>query len=334
MEDLRQAVGQDRSTLTLTQRLVVDALDTATAGDVVLRRRELDRPVIGELHRRLHKALTIALDAHDDSAIEILQSTAHDLGGRGRLPIDEHGDGDLRVERLVSRAIDDLLTASITATRRHDLLACGDEEVDDLDGFVDEPTTIVAQVKDEPTELVLGLEVQEGLLHLNGCRIGEAREGDIAHILPDDTIVRHGADLNLLTAELNTARLRLPWTLDEERDLAPWRTLEGGTHLIAGRLTEVLTVDFEDDVTSTQTGLRSGHTLHGVVDDDRAIGALRDDRPDTAISPSRQETELVGILRRIVLGIGVEALEHTVQADTAQTLDIDGVDKVAVKERQ
>ena len=181
---------------------------------------------------------------------------------------------------------------------------------------------------------MLGLEVQEGLLHLSGSRIGEAREGDIAHILPDDTIVGHGADLNLLTAELDAARLRLPWTLDEERDLAPWRTLEGGTHLIAGRLTEVLTVDLEDDVTSTQTGLRSGHTLHGVVDDDRAIGALRDDRPDTAISPSRQETELVGILRRIVLGIGVEALEHTVQADTAQTLDIDGVDKVAVKERQ
>ena len=64
--------------------------------------------------------------------------------------------GDLRVERLVGRAIDDLLTAGITSTRRHDLLACGDEEVDDLDGFVDEPTTIVAQVKDEPTELVLG----------------------------------------------------------------------------------------------------------------------------------------------------------------------------------
>ena len=72
----------------------------------------------------------------------------------------------------------------------------------------------------------------------------------------------------------------------------------------------------------------------GSFDDDRAIRALRDDRPDTAISPSRQETELVGILRRIVLGIGVEALEHTVQADTAQTLDIDGVDKVAVEECQ
>ena len=181
---------------------------------------------------------------------------------------------------------------------------------------------------------MLGLEVQEGLLHLSGSRIGEAREGDIAHILPDDTIVRHRADLDLLTAELDAARLRLPWTLDEKRDLAPWRTLEGGTHLLAGRLTEVLTVDLEDDVTGTQTGLRCGHTLHGVVDDDRAIGALRDDRPDTAISPSRQETELVGILRRIVLGIGVEALEHTVQADTAQTLDIDGVDKVAVEERQ
>ena len=98
---------------------------------------------------------------------------------------------------------------------------------------------------------MLGLEVKEGLLHLSGSRIGEAREGDIAHILPDDTIVRHGADLNLLTAELDTARLRLPGTLDEERDLAPRRSLEGGTHLLAGRLTEVLTVDLEDDITRT-----------------------------------------------------------------------------------
>ena len=54
VEDLRQAIGQDGSPLAFTQGMVVDTLDTAPAGDVVLRRGELDRPVVGELHGRLH----------------------------------------------------------------------------------------------------------------------------------------------------------------------------------------------------------------------------------------------------------------------------------------
>ena len=251
MEDLRQAVGQDLRPLTFTHRLVVNTLDAATAGDVVLGGGELDRPIVGQLHRRLHQPLAVTLDPHHHGTVEVLERTADDLRGGSRLRIDEYRQRNLGVKWLVRSAVDDLLAARIAPTCRHDLLASRDEEVHDLDGLVDESASIVTQVQDEPTQLVLGLQLKEGFLHLRSSGIGEACQGDVAHILPYDAVVGDRADLNLLTAELHTAGLRFSRSLDEERDLTARRPLERSTHLIARRLTEVLAIDLEDDIPGT-----------------------------------------------------------------------------------
>ena len=98
---------------------------------------------------------------------------------------------------------------------------------------------------------MLGLQLKEGFLHLRSSGIGEARQGDVAHILPYDAVVGDRADLNLLTAKLHTAGLRFSRSLDEERDLTARRALERSAYLITRRLTEVLAIDLEDDIPCT-----------------------------------------------------------------------------------
>ena len=91
--------------------------------------------------------------------------------------------------------------------------------------------------------MLLVLELEEGLLDLGGSRVGEAREGDIATVLAEDTVVGDGIDLDLLPAELDQPRLSLPWTLDEDADLAAWCPLEGCADILGGRATEVLAIN-------------------------------------------------------------------------------------------
>ena len=160
--------------------------------------------------------------------------------------------------------------------------------------------------------MVLLLELKECLLHLTCCGVGEARQSDIPIATRKGAVVRYGTDLDLLSAELDLTGLRLSRTLYEEGDLTPGCSLESSTHLVGGGLTEVLTIYLEDHVASTKPSQGGRHTLHGVVDDDGAIGTLGDDRANPTVGARGEELQLVAVLCRIVLRIGIEALEHIV----------------------
>ena len=160
--------------------------------------------------------------------------------------------------------------------------------------------------------MVLLLELKERLLHLTCCSVGEARQSDIPVATGKGSIVRYGADLDLLSAELDLTELRLSRALYEEGDLTPRCALQSSTHLVGGGLTEVLTIYLEDHVASTEASQGGRHTLHGVIDDDRAVGTLGDDRANPTVGPRGEELQLVAVLCRIVLRIGIKALEHIV----------------------
>ena len=72
VEDMGEAIGEDRSSSPLTERLVVDTLDTAPTGDVVLGCGELERAVVGQGHGGLYEPLAVALYPEDDGPIHIL----------------------------------------------------------------------------------------------------------------------------------------------------------------------------------------------------------------------------------------------------------------------
>ena len=99
--------------------------------------------------------------------------------------------------------------------------------------------------------MVLLLEFKERLLHLTCCGVGEARQSDIPIATGKGAVVGYGADLDLLSAELDLTGLRLSGALYEEGDLTTRCSLESSAHLVGGGLTEVLTIYLEDHVART-----------------------------------------------------------------------------------
>ena len=126
--------------------LIVELLDTAPAGYVILIGSELQLAVIGQVNHALDKALPIGSGAHDDGTVEVLQRTARYFRGRSRAVVDQHDDGQQRIDGLNLRKIVAVYALHLAAIA-HNHLAFRHKAVHDVDGFLLRSAAISAQIK-------------------------------------------------------------------------------------------------------------------------------------------------------------------------------------------
>lgn len=121
--------------------VVVGALDEASAGRVVVKGREREAGVVGDLVDRLDEALAKGGFAYDEGAVVILQRTGDDLCGGCGVAVYQDDDGIFIAAALsVIGAIDLVLEGA--AFLGDDDLSALKELVAHGDGFVDETARV------------------------------------------------------------------------------------------------------------------------------------------------------------------------------------------------
>ena len=147
--------------------VVVVALDEASGGSVVVVGGEGEAGVFADLEDGLDEALAEGGFAYDEGAVVVLQGSGDDLGGGCGVAIDEDDDGVLVGALLtVGGAVD--LVREGAAVLGDDDLALLEELVGHVDGFVEEPAGVAAEVDDEALEVALGLRTCRGRRRLRG----------------------------------------------------------------------------------------------------------------------------------------------------------------------
>ena len=79
---------------------IIDRLDTTAAGNVIFRGSHFQESVVPQRTRSLHQSFAERPLSDQHGTVEILQRSRHDLGGRGRHTVHQHGDRNLRIERF------------------------------------------------------------------------------------------------------------------------------------------------------------------------------------------------------------------------------------------
>mmetsp|Transcript_9380 Transcript_9380/g.27857 ORF Transcript_9380/g.27857 Transcript_9380/m.27857 type:complete len:380 (-) Transcript_9380:651-1790(-) len=195
--------------------VVVDALDAAAAGRVVLGDGVLELRVVAQGKHGLHEALPVGvLRAQDERAVEVLQRASHDLRcGRGAL-VDEdghtraEGDEGARATHVGDAAV------GVTTLGGDDGHAVGHELLRHLKRGREEPAGVAPEVENEGVHRFalacsLYLELDERGAHLRGGRCGELGELDVAgrrrFAQRGESREGHGVDEHLLAMERSHA---------------------------------------------------------------------------------------------------------------------------------
>src|SRR5437867_1957847 len=175
------------------------AVDRASLGREVLRRRQPKPRAIRERDDRLHRSLAERLRAHDHRAAPILKRAGDDLGGRGAALVDQDHHRHLGIALLgVSREAHVLVAHA--AFRVDDQLAVVDELLGHLDGRRQQPARVVAQIQDQRLHPAL-VELVERLVEVVRALLLELAQLDVRDAVAE-VLRAHRVHADLLARDL------------------------------------------------------------------------------------------------------------------------------------
>ena len=179
---------------------VIDLLNKAAAGDVVLGDGDLEHSVIGEAAGRLHQTLAKRACSDDHGTVQVLQCAGSDFAGTGRTAVDEYNQRNVGVNRIDSGLVD-ALARLVAAAHLHHLGSLGDKAAHNLDCALDDTTAIAAQVEHDVLDPGVLLQLDQGVAHLLGRLLVKGCQVNITDIVARHAVVGHRVDADGLAVE-------------------------------------------------------------------------------------------------------------------------------------
>jgi hypothetical protein len=180
-----ERIGYLADRAVLLARGVVDGLDTAPRGNVVFGGREFQQGIVSQRTGRLHEALSEALLSDQYGPVEILERAGDDLGRRSRITVDQHGQRQVRQDRVV-RGTEYFLLRSDPSLGADHLRTFGNEHRNDLDGFLQNAASVAPVVEDQSPQGILCAEFLDRGAHLFVRSFGEVAVLDISDPFCDE----------------------------------------------------------------------------------------------------------------------------------------------------
>src|SRR5690625_1938988 len=288
-----------------------------------LRREPLERhvdelPAVAQRHHVLGDALAEGLLAYDQRAAVVLQRARHDLGGAGRVAVNQHHHGQVEAVR-VGRGKP---LRHPARPLEHDVAAL-QEFIGHQDPLIEEAAAVVAQVEDERGGALL-LELLELLDEL----LVEAviREGGDAHVT--DVVRQQGRldrdNLDLAAHDLEGDDVVLAGSLHLQPHRRALRPADEVGNIGGCHVGHVDAINREEDVAALHPGPGGGTVAVDGEHLDALAGLAVTHRQDRAYALERAGLVLgitAGRFRGLVVGVGVlEGLQHPVDGTAQQLL--------------
>ena len=265
----------------------------------------------------------------DHAAVIVLDGAREDLTGGSAAAVHEDGERELLVNRLVVGGIEASGILCL-AFGGDDRLAFGDEEVDDVNGFVEQASTVPTDVDDEALQVMVFLHVQDMLFHLVGCILGEAAETYVADAVFEHRGVGDVVDLDFFPFQGLGEGLVGAIAPDLDGYIGAGLSFEEFTDLFGVLLMGVHAVDFQDDVTSLKTSLLRRPSLVRVGDPD-VFAVILDQSTDATVFARGHELVAFDFRLRNEDGVGVQSAKHGIDGSLVEFGRVDLVHIVQVQ---
>ena len=304
-------------------------LDRDVARREVLRDRELERGAVVVVVEHLHGALAEGRAADDHGAVEVLERAGDDLRGAGAALVDEH-----RHRHRLGRFTVGLGALGLALLASHtdggDDGAVVDEDVGDLDGLIEQPARIAAQVQ------------QDGLCALLAQlrqRVDQVIGGVALEVLD-----RHVGDVALEQARLDAsnrdaiAREHVALrdrggALDPDHHLGLGLATQARDGLGERHVDGRFVVDLGDAIAALEAGARGGRRLDRLDDGEMALADADHDAEAAELAAGR-EAHLVVDLGLEQLRVRVERREQAVDRGVFDGAHVAALVHVLLDERE
>ena len=300
-----------------TQFLVVNLLDATSGGQVILGCGEFDAAIVGKFAGTLHQTFAVGVATDDDSAVEVLKGARHDFCRTGCLVVNEHSERNVEVERVVAGGVG-VVGCHHLAFGLHNLQVLGCEEVDDVDGFIEQTTTIAAKVEDDFLGSFL-FQGDDGFAHIFGTAFGELSQEDVSGIA-HQALIGDGGDFDASACNLEVACLLFSWTLNTKHEGGAGFATQQVTHFCGVHAFQVFVVNLQQHIAHLQTHFGSRHVNVGLLNDDGGVFPHADDGTDAAIFACGHHLQLSHVFLGIELGVDVQIVGHGIDADADDLL--------------
>ena len=231
---------------------IVDFLNAATTGNVIMRHRDFHLRIVTQRQDILYQPFTKSPLPDDDCAVVVLQGSRHDLTGRGTVAVNKNGHRNFKVDRLVGSRMQAVGCGRL-ATHRNDRFPLGNEQVDNVDCLVHQAATVAAQVEDEALQLMVFPHFHEFLLHLLARVAGEAAQRNVGHAIVEHLIIRYVVDFHLFALQGLLNGFLHAVTLDFQRHFSTGLTLQQIADFLRVLLLAVDAVHLNDGITGDES---------------------------------------------------------------------------------
>ncbi len=275
---------------------------------------------MGETVDRLHETLAPGGSADHQTDVVILNPSGEDLGRRRGAAVDQddHRFGNRRVAAVGGVGLGGILGAS---ARDDDRRALRQELVGDVDGLIQQPAAVVAQVEEQPLH-PLRLELGERFLHLARGRAREVADRDVPGLGRNHVGIAHRRLRDLGAGDSELQRLLETGAQDRDAHLGPFGSLEARDRFVDRQLVGGLVLDTLDDVAGADPQPGGGRAVDR-CDDGQAAIAHSDENSQSV------ETRLLLFAHRRVggrrqkAGVRIEGPQHAVDRGVDQVAEVD-----------
>ena len=285
--------------------------------------------VVAQRQNILHQALAEGTFAYDDTTVIVLDGTCHNLAGRGAVAVNEDGQGDIEVNRVVGGRMQAVGRGGL-AFHGDDGLPFGDEHIDDVDRFVHQAAAIATQVEHKAFELAFLTHLCKLLLHLFGSVAGESTQLEVGNAIVEQLIIRYVVDLHLLAFQSLFNGFLLTVTLEFQRHLGARLSLQQVTDFLGVFLLTVDTIHLKDDIAGDDTCFLCRPAIVGVGDTGK-LAVILDDGTDAAILARGHKLGVLDVRLGDENGVRVKAVEHGLDGSLVELAGVDFIDIVEVE---
>ena len=283
---------------------VVDGLNAASAGHIILCCCEFQVVAIADIVGRLHQTLAECATSHQHRTVHILQRSRHNLGRRSRAAIGQHNDRQLRLNRLFISSID-LIHLLVATLHFEHLRALRQEHRQNLDRLLHNTAAIATVVEHQTTQVSRLAQCHQLTAQIGRTALAEIVVGDVADRVVQPARIRNARNRDSLTAQRQLHLGVIDQTSDLQSHLGIGVALQAVAHLLDGHTLGRLTVDFEDSVADLDTRT-VGRTALVRLCKAHIITLLANQRAHAAILARGQHLELAHLLFGHIGRVGVE----------------------------
>jgi len=312
---------------------VVDGLNAPPAGDVIFGRGNFQLGIERQFAGGLHQSFAVGSLPDQHAPVVILNHARHNLGCRCAVTVGENDNRNFQVQWWIQGGVR-FVPLGHFALRRHHLRIFRDKRVADVDGHVEQPTGVFANVEHEFFH-AFALQFLKRRTNFARGRSREIFKVNVADFVRDHAVIRHVGHLHHVADNVQLNGGLLTITLYGQFHGCVVLTLQQFTRVDRAAIAvfagfQVNAVYFQNLVADAQARLFGGGAFVNHQHDAFSL-PLPDECANTVVAAGGHGHVVLDFVFGEEVRVGIEGFQHPVDAGFDHPVGVYLIDVVQIQ---